>query len=159
VPTFAVDYNNRMNAVDIGDQLRSSLGYDHRIRRGGWQAIAWTFLLDISLINSYILQLKGKPAWEPFSTQLDWRDELVNKFCERYGKTGGSRQRFRAGDEFTPVSQHNHVNRGKNSPCLGCQGHQAGKPRSRSALQPLTQNALNCKGRRRSRWGCDVCDC
>ena len=48
-------YNNKMGAIDIGDQLRATEGLDHRNHRGGWRAIAWTFLLEIALINSYLL--------------------------------------------------------------------------------------------------------
>lgn len=162
VPSVAADYNDLMNAVDIGDHLRSSLGFEHRICRGGWQALAWTFLLDIVLINSYILQLRGEPIWPRLASQVQWRQQLVDQLCEAYGKSGGSRQRFRAGDEFTPVSQHNHVNRGKCSRCLACQGHRVGQPRSQSSqkpLGPLSNDALN---RRRAapqtRWGCDVCN-
>ncbi|KAH0528214.1 hypothetical protein TsFJ059_003105 [Trichoderma semiorbis] len=32
-PSAAIDYNDYMGAVDVGDQLRSYLGYDHRFRR------------------------------------------------------------------------------------------------------------------------------
>ncbi|EEU34869.1 uncharacterized protein NECHADRAFT_98099 [Fusarium vanettenii 77-13-4] len=49
IPTIAASYNDEMNHVDRGDQRRSYLGYDHPIRRGAWQAIAWTFLLDVVL--------------------------------------------------------------------------------------------------------------
>ncbi|RKK86525.1 hypothetical protein BFJ68_g17133 [Fusarium oxysporum] len=52
IPTIAASYNDEMNHVDRGDQRRSYLGYDHPIRRGTWQAIAWTFLLDVVLVNS-----------------------------------------------------------------------------------------------------------
>ncbi|KAI8710682.1 hypothetical protein NCS52_01549000 [Fusarium sp. LHS14.1] len=64
IPTIAASYNDEMNHVDRGDQRKSYLGYDHPIRRGAWQAIAWTFLLDIVLVNSFLLQLHGEPAWE-----------------------------------------------------------------------------------------------
>lgn len=165
VPSIAADYNDHMNSVDISDQLRSTLGYDHRIRRGGWQAIAWTFLLDVILINSYILQLKGKPSWKSYNVQTSWRQQLIDALCERYGKTGGSRQRYRSGDEFTPLSQHNFVNRGKKSRCLACQGHRVGQPRSKGSaegpLQPVSSNSLNRSSSRRAVqtvFGCDMCD-
>ena len=44
-----------MNGVDLGDQMRADLGYDHRIYRGRWQALAWTFILDMVLVNRYFL--------------------------------------------------------------------------------------------------------
>jgi hypothetical protein len=52
IPSIAATYNDEMNHVDRGDQLRALRGYSHSIRRGPWQAIAWTFLLDTALINS-----------------------------------------------------------------------------------------------------------
>lgn len=78
IPTIAASYNDEMNHVDRGDQRRSYLGYDHPIRRGAWQAIAWTFLLDIVLVNSFLLQLHGEPAWERYISQKKWRECLYN---------------------------------------------------------------------------------
>ena len=69
IPTIAASYNDEMNHVDRGDQRRSYLGYDHPIRRGAWQAIAWTFLLDVVLVNSFLLQLHGQPAWSRYTSQ------------------------------------------------------------------------------------------
>lgn len=73
VPSIAADYNDFMGAVDIGDQLRASEGLDHRICKGSWRAIAWTFLLEVALVNSYILQARGSPAWKPYQSQHNWR--------------------------------------------------------------------------------------
>jgi hypothetical protein len=58
IPTVAAEYNNEMNHVDLGDQLRSYTTYEHRFRRGPGQALLWGFLLDIALANSFILQLR-----------------------------------------------------------------------------------------------------
>lgn len=157
IPKITTDYNFNMNSIDIGDQLRSSLGYDHRYRRGGWQAIAWSFLLEVALINSYLIQRNGKPSWKKYHSQIDWRTGLIKEIFKQYSNKGASRQRFRAGDTYTHISQHNHVNRGKRGPCLGCEGHRYGEIRSRSrALQPISGN----RGRRGSMtfWGCDKCE-
>lgn len=54
IPTVATAYNDEMNHVDRGDQLRSYYAYDHPLRRGPWQALCWTFLLDVALVNSFI---------------------------------------------------------------------------------------------------------
>lgn len=62
IPGVAVAYNDEMNGVDVGDQLRADYGYEHSIRRGCWQALAWTFLLDVVLVNSFITQRDGQPA-------------------------------------------------------------------------------------------------
>lgn len=80
-------------------------------------------------------------------------------------RESNSRKRLRTGDEFTPYPQHKHVNRQKNSSCLGCQGLQVGQQRrekARKALEPLGDDALNqSAGRQRAKktpWGCSVCD-
>ncbi|KAJ0134870.1 Uncharacterized protein HZ326_22075 [Fusarium oxysporum f. sp. albedinis] len=52
IPTVAATYNDEMNHVDRGDQMRAYQGYDHPIRRGAWQALTWTFLLDVVLGKS-----------------------------------------------------------------------------------------------------------
>ncbi|KAK4067110.1 uncharacterized protein Triagg1_7838 [Trichoderma aggressivum f. europaeum] len=83
VPVIATDYNFKMGSVDIGDQLRSGLGYDHRFRRGGWQALAWSFLLDICLVNSYKLQHQGNPSWEVITSQVEWRSRLCSDIFKR----------------------------------------------------------------------------
>jgi hypothetical protein len=37
--TVAAKYNNEINHVNRGDQLRSYTTYEHRFRRGLWQAL------------------------------------------------------------------------------------------------------------------------
>jgi hypothetical protein len=113
IPTIAASYNDEMNHVDRGDQRRSCLGYDHPMRRGAWQAIAWTFLLDVVLVNSFLLQLHGQPAWNRYTNQKKWRECLYNEVFKAFHSKSQSRQLFRAGDEFTPATQHKHVRRGK----------------------------------------------
>lgn len=69
IPTVAASYNDEMNYVDRGDQMRAYLGYDNSIRRGARQALTWTFLLDVVLVNSYILQLHRQSAWKRYTSQ------------------------------------------------------------------------------------------
>jgi hypothetical protein len=157
IPTIAASYNDEMNHVDRGDQRRSYLGYDHPIRRGAWQAIAWTFLLDVVLINSFLLQLHGQPVWSHYMSQKKWRECLYNAVFKVFHLQSQSRQAFRAGDEFTPVSQHKHIRRGKKSDCLACKGLQLGQPRSKSTRRSLAPVSYN-KRRRQSIWGCEQCD-
>lgn len=62
IPIISSSCNDLMNAVDIGNQLRArGSGSTHRVKQGGWQAIAWDFLLPLVLTNSYLLQLRGQP--------------------------------------------------------------------------------------------------
>jgi hypothetical protein len=171
IPSVAADYNDLMNGVDISDHYRSNNTTDHRQRRGPARALAWSFLLTTAVANSFLLQKLGQPAWKAYKAQSQWQQRLVNDIFNTYGKTGSSRQRYRAGDEVTPAEQHKHVNRKKQGRCLGCQGIQIG-PRSRSSQRgrrrraPLIEasdDSLNRRVTRRkagsnTQWGCGCCD-
>ncbi|KJZ68721.1 hypothetical protein HIM_11887 [Hirsutella minnesotensis 3608] len=132
VPTATAEYNDNMGGVDVGDQLRSYLGFDHAIRRGGWRAIAFGFLLDTALINTYLLQLRGSPNWAVFDSQVSWRQQLINELIEKHATGGSSRQRYRSGNDALPISEHNLVRRGTSSRCVACQGFRLGQLRSAS---------------------------
>jgi hypothetical protein len=131
IPTTAAAYNDEMNHVDRGDQLRSYTSYDHPLRRGPWQALTWTFLLDVALTNSYILQLHGpQPNWERYTSQEDWRKCISNALFNTYHSESQARKRYRSGAEEdiedTQTRQKhidrniNHVYRGCKSECLAC---------------------------------------
>ena len=159
IPQIAADYNNKMNAVDIGDQLRSQYGFHHRICRGGWQAITWTFLLDVALINSYLLPQRGQPVWEPLPSQIRWRQEICNSLIRTYVQEAGCRKKFRTGDEVTPISQHNHVQRGKRAACVACKGKRLGERQpKRRPLGEARENRLNCRPQKTTGQGCDKCN-
>jgi hypothetical protein len=98
IPTVAAVYNDEMNHVDRGDQRRAYQGYDHAIRRGAWQALAWAFLLDVVLVNSFLLQLHGQPHWKRYTNQKDWRRRIYNELFKAFYKESQPRRRFRAGD-------------------------------------------------------------
>ncbi|KJZ70015.1 hypothetical protein HIM_10596 [Hirsutella minnesotensis 3608] len=167
VPTVIAEYNDHMGGVDVGDQLRSYLGFDHPMRRGGWKAIAYGFLLDTVLINTYLLQKRGQPQWPAFQSQVSWRQQLIDELVEKYATQGTSRQRYRSGNDTLPISEHNWARRGSCSRCAACQGFQLGQLRSRSQwhrrqrapLSTLDDDGLN---RRRkvpqSRFGCNTCN-
>ena len=146
-----------MGGVDIGDQYKAGLGIDHRFCKGNWRAMAWSFLLDTALVNSYLLQRHGKPNWKPILRQQDWRRLVAEEIFKTYGKDGSSRQRLKAGDIFTPISQHNHVRRGKGSACVPCQGMRAGQTRQKRR-QPLGEVSGNSLKPRKTTLGCDKCD-
>ena len=52
---FIDAYNNNMNGVNIGDQIRANLYTGRRIRRGGWQVLCHLFLLEVAITNSFLL--------------------------------------------------------------------------------------------------------
>ncbi|RKK60887.1 hypothetical protein BFJ69_g17184 [Fusarium oxysporum] len=86
IPSIAAIYNNEMNAVDRGDQMRAYWGLDRRVRRGGWKALAWDFLLEIALVNSFILQQRGQPQWKAEISQ--GRDFARQRFRKAVGGNG-----------------------------------------------------------------------
>ena len=45
IPAVVDFYNHYMNGVDVGDQLRAAHSPQHRIRRGGFQAMMYDFIL------------------------------------------------------------------------------------------------------------------
>ncbi|EXM13229.1 hypothetical protein FOTG_18316 [Fusarium oxysporum f. sp. vasinfectum 25433] len=79
IPSVAAQYNVEMNHVDRGDQIRSYTTYEHRFRRGPWQALLWSFLLEVALANSFILQKKTRqPRWKPYTTLQAWKEAIYN---------------------------------------------------------------------------------
>ncbi|KAM6513835.1 hypothetical protein FALCPG4_18873 [Fusarium falciforme] len=178
IPTVAATYNDQMNHIDRGDQLRSCYKYDHPLRRGAWQALAWTFLLDVALVNSYIAQLHGpQPNWKRYTNQREWRECIYNELFNTYGHNSQARRHYRAGDERDlqqPELQRehidrkiNHVNRKVKSDCLACQGCRQGQLRVRAPeLSPLTEVSGNEEKKKMKRpdvrsqtsHGCRICD-
>ena len=138
--------------------MRAYQGYDHSIRRGAWQALTWTFLLDVALVNSYLLQLHGQPSWKRYTSQKEWRRCIHNELFKAFHTASQSRRKFRTGDEFTPIAQHEFIARGKKSDCVACQGYRLGQPRSRSSRRPLAPVSNNRRGQRRrqSTKGCTI---
>ncbi|RKK86522.1 hypothetical protein BFJ68_g17134 [Fusarium oxysporum] len=139
IPTVAAQYNDEMNHVDRGDQIRSYTTYEHRFRPGPWQALLWSFLLEVALANSFILQKKTQhPRWKPYSTLQAWKECICNAIFNTYAAEGGTRKRNRSGKEEeiedTEARQKhlqrdiNHVRRGSPSPCLACQGFRQAIP-------------------------------
>ncbi|RKK80162.1 hypothetical protein BFJ68_g16379 [Fusarium oxysporum] len=100
IPTVAAQYNDEMNHVDRGDQIRSYTTYEHQFRRGPWQALLWSFLLEVALANSFILQKKTRhPRWKPYSTLRAWKECICNAIFNTYAAEGGTRKRSRSGKE------------------------------------------------------------
>ena len=159
VPSISAEYNDYMNGVDIGDQLRTEEGLDHRICKGPWRALAWGFLLDVCIANSFLLQLWKRPSpWPPYKTIHSWRQQLCDEIFKKYSQEAALRDRNRPGDVFTPISQHKRVSRGKKGPCLACKGVRFDDQRPRAT--PLGQSRANSLNQRRhySRSGCGTCN-
>ncbi|KNB04720.1 hypothetical protein FOXG_06758 [Fusarium oxysporum f. sp. lycopersici 4287] len=87
VPLGIDEHSHHTNGVDTGDQLRSYNQYSRPIRRGGWQSIAWNFLLEVILVNSFLLQIWGEPEWKAFESQYQWRRHLSAQLIQRFGSS------------------------------------------------------------------------
>ncbi|KAJ0129155.1 hypothetical protein HZ326_27747 [Fusarium oxysporum f. sp. albedinis] len=92
VPLGIDEYNHHTNGVDTGDQLRSYNQYPRPIRRGGWQSIAWNFLLEVILVNSFLLQIWGEPEWKAVESQYQWRRHLSAQLIQRFGSSVQARR-------------------------------------------------------------------
>lgn len=112
IPIVAATYNDEMNRVGRGEQMNASAGYDHAVHRGAWQDLIWFFLLDVIIVNSFILQLDGELDWKRFTSQVGWCWHLQNEHVKAFHRDSQSRRRFRTGDEFTPAEQHKYIPRG-----------------------------------------------
>lgn len=83
IPQFIDQYNNNMNGVDIGDQLRAGFQSKRRIKRGGQQALLYLFLFQIIITNSFLLQ---KNNWQsPFKTSIAFRQQLYIDIFDKFG--------------------------------------------------------------------------
>ncbi|EXA31550.1 hypothetical protein FOVG_17171 [Fusarium oxysporum f. sp. pisi HDV247] len=120
IPIVSASHNDEMNHVDRGDQIRSYTSYEHRFRRGPWQALLWSFLLDVALANSFILQLKtSQPRWPPYKTLESWKKFISDALFVKFGQESGARKRSRSGKEEDmndTQSRQNHLQRDINHP-------------------------------------------
>jgi hypothetical protein len=141
---------------------------------GPWQALAWSFLLEVALINSYILQKRGNPNWKAYITPEEWKKCIYNALFNRYGHEAQGRKRNRTGREEDEDDQEeqrkhidrkiNHINRHIKSDCVACKGFRQGQPRpkrrKRGDLQQISGNAQSShRAARAGRpdMGCAVC--
>ena len=97
-PTAIVEYNKYMGGVDTADQLLSYYGFSHRTVR--WWRRAFFFLLDMAVVNSYVLycqdhpEKKGRLTHEQFRVQLatNLLSATVNYTGTPHGQQRQSRQ-------------------------------------------------------------------
>lgn len=161
-PSVAVAYNKyHMGPVEIGDRVRPI----HYARRSLLQALSWTFFLEIILVDTFVFQREEERGFSaPDSPgQAKWRRLVIDGLIVQFHAASQSRKRFRVGDEFTAISQHEHVRSTKRSPCLACQGYKVGQPRSRSSIPKKNSTSGGKEGnsrgpRSQSNWRCDKCN-
>ena len=91
-------YNRYKNGVDVSDQLQAS--YNTYLKSFKWWIRLFYFLLDIAIVNSYILA----KIFTPDLTHLQFRLNLINELFRRYPLKKGEKRK--ACDEAsTPVKR------------------------------------------------------
>ncbi|KAH8755033.1 hypothetical protein F5883DRAFT_469415, partial [Diaporthe sp. PMI_573] len=100
--------------------------YGRPIRRGGWESLAWNYLLEVVLVNSFLLQTWGRPDWAPLKSQYEWRQTLSTQLIQQYGPLVNGRQKGRprratdTRNDTIPTEQHTRVSRKSPSACVAC---------------------------------------
>ena len=75
-PKAVIEYNKFMGGVDLADQLGSYYGFEHRSHK--WWKKAFFFLLEVSIVNSYVLYCNKNPNTKTRYTHLKYCTELAN---------------------------------------------------------------------------------
>lgn len=166
IPVIINEYNHHMNGVDVGDQLRANSTWQHAFRRGAWQPLAWGFLLNVCLVNSFILFSKKGTLQGSQKSQIAFRKTLIQGLFNRYGTHAQARQRARRGHfidkrkDVIPVEQHTRGNRGKRSRCVVCKAlhAKAAHTGTREPLGDITNSSNGQQKAPNTRWGCITCD-
>lgn len=155
IPQFVDEYNYNMNHVDQADQLRASyetLG-DHKLRKG-WKALFF-WLLNMSLVNAYLLSLHSDPHnTERFTNQKSFRESVFQVLFTKSERAKWKRSYETYATE--PVeSEESHI-RGvleKIGECRGCRN--SGK--IRQILGKRNPNSEKLQRPKRTCYGCQVC--
>ena len=140
-----------MNGVDIGDQLRANSYNSGRcIRRGGWQALCHLFLLEVSVINCFLLQRHGYTG--PQRESHVFRRQLYVEIFKKFSRAMAATKTPTTAPTMVPTAAPTHIKirRQKRSWCAYCSS------RKRNVI-------LNVKKAGPSRqkhfihFGCDIC--
>lgn len=93
-PKAVEEYNQHMGGVDKSDQLLSYYGFSHRTVK--WWRRAFFHLLDLSVVNAYILYRQSQPG-KPQLTHERFRVELAKEML------------FKAGSDITSEPHQRHA--------------------------------------------------
>lgn len=167
-PLFAWLYNQFMNAVDVGDQLKSYNSGERMIRRGGWQAI-WNWLLHTILVNCYLVsihatviehdKLSKEDRW---LSQVKFRKVIMKALLHAAGGRPGTRKHGlsypNSEGALVPARTHTRVKMAWRRDCKCCVGERLGDPpKKRRILGDISPNIDRPYARRSSSYGCKEC--
>jgi hypothetical protein len=143
IPCLIDRYNNSMNGVDIGDQLRAEFESGRRIRRGGHQALTYLFLLEVVVTNAFLLQREGWPTASNIrcTDQTTFRMALVEELLTQYGQQVAL-QSLEASHipKGTNASQaHTKVRREKRGWCAFCSSKRQNTVLSHTPVQSVVR--------------------
>lgn len=151
IPQFIDDCNHFMGGVDIGDQLRSSYNWDRRTRRGGWRAVAFLFLLEVCITNSWQLWRRQEGRKE---SRLDFRRMLYRDFFLKFSRMSILKRSQPVSLTSQPslVARHSKIRRPKRGWCAFCS--------SSKKRAILTVEYVHGQGQRKSNvfFGCEQCN-
>jgi len=82
-PLAIVQYNKHMKGVDQADQLLSYYGFGHRTVK--WWRRAFFFLLDMAVVNSYVLYTLQNPDKKRRLTHEEYRVQLATDLLSAAG--------------------------------------------------------------------------
>ena len=150
-----------MGAVDQADELRSSYAYNRRCRSEEHKAL-YEFLIEISVINAYKLSLHSEISAK-YTVHSEFRTALATGLIQISQRQFLKRKRTSSESaiERSMVRLEDHQICKRKSPgdCRGCKeiGLTA-RPRKRQVLGEITPNLGGSERRKRSTFGCDICD-
>ena len=140
-PTAITSYNRHMAGVDKGDQLRRY--YSLRLKSRKNYKYIYTFILDTSITNAYILyNHHGAASGKKLSHKefrLNLAESLIGNYCGRL-RIGRPRSQTRSQPQQCPNPPHFPRKRAQKKRCVYC------------------QQCRNPPCRRETRWFCDDCD-
>ncbi len=151
-PSIFDEYNNNMNGVDIGDQLRAEVASHRRSRRGGQQPLT-RFLLDVVIGNTFLLQREGWPdsvkarckSYSRLCKALS--TELIIRYGEQVALYGAEASRI---PQMLPralqASVHTKVKRQKRVWCANCSTKRQNKIADRVNIQKVERKHLATSG-------------
>ncbi len=169
VPTCFADYNDNMNAVDNFDHLRSGNPGLRRQRLGAWRPL-WNFLMNVTLVNSYLLWKKPRKNSVPGEYRRLLSLRLLDEAYRQKSSNGGLEDHdVSMGNSIDPAPQllqveqhHKKGYRGKSQDCVVCRRRPDPVPQRVTKRAILGEKDPNIQSgaphKKRTSYGCLKCN-